>query len=295
MCVSGCHEVLSDRLLKSADSRRSFLRKSLSAAAMGIGAGAVPSLAACTLRKESSPQSAASENGTEEISFSRMIDLTHTLHEDFPTYFGGKALEHSDMMTFAKDGLNVKKLSYAEHIGTHIDAPIHFSENGIDCSEIPVDQLCAPLCIVDISERAAENPDTELTPDDITAYEKRFGRIPAGSCLAMNSGWTQRADSEKFRNADAKGKMHFPGIHPEASQFLLEQRDLVGIAVDTLSLDKGTSEKFGTHYSWLPSGRWGVECIALSGEIPPSGAHILIGAPSFAGGTGGPSRIFALL
>jgi kynurenine formamidase len=89
--------------------------------------------------------------------------------------------------------------------------------------------------------------------------------------------------------------MHFPGFHPEATRMLLEETDLVGIVVDTLSIDHGASADFATHYAWLPAGRWGLECVANLDRLPASGATLVVGAPKFRGGTGGPSRVFALI
>jgi kynurenine formamidase len=89
--------------------------------------------------------------------------------------------------------------------------------------------------------------------------------------------------------------MHFPGFHPDAAKFLMGERRVSGIAVDTLSLDFGGSKDFATHYAWLPSGRWGMECIASLDQVPAKGATLVVGGPKIAGATGGPSRLFALL
>jgi kynurenine formamidase len=111
----------------------------------------------------------------------------------------------------------------------------------------------------------------------------------------MNSGWWKKADGAGFRNADANGGMNFPGFHAEAAMYLAEHCGAVGIGVDTLSLDPGNSKDFSTHYQWLPSNRWGLECLTNLGELPPTGATIVVGAPKIAGATGGPSRVFALV
>ena len=100
---------------------------------------------------------------------------------------------------------------------------------------------------------------------------------------------------ELFRNVDDRGVMHFPGFHPDTAAFLIRERRVQGIAVDTLSLDHGRSKDFRTHTTWLPSGRWGLECVANLGQCPPKGATIVVGGPKIQGATGGPSRVFALL
>jgi len=120
------------------------------------------------------------------------------------------------------------------------------------------------------------------------------GAIPAGACVAMLSGWGPLVREPKFRNVDDKGAMHFPGFHLEAVQMLMDDADVAGIAVDTLSLDFGMSPDFATHYAWLPSGRWGIECLANLENVPASGGTLVVGAPKHAGGTGGPARVFTL-
>jgi kynurenine formamidase len=105
----------------------------------------------------------------------------------------------------------------------------------------------------------------------------------------MNSGWDQHVKTAKFRN-----DMHFPGFHADAIELLLTGT-AVGIAVDTLSLDYGQSKDFKVHYTWLPAGRWGIECIANLGQVPEKGATVVIGGPKIEGATGGPSRVIALV
>jgi kynurenine formamidase len=149
--------------------------------------------------------------------------------------------------------------------------------------------------IIDIRARAEEDPDTMLTPDDIAEWESTFGDIPPGAIVAMNSGWDAFVTSDKFRNADDEGVMHFPGFHVETVQFLLEERNAKGIFVDTLSLDNGPSATFDVHYTWLPANKWGMECVANLGLLPPIGATVIVGGPKIGGASGGPSRVIALV
>ena len=121
------------------------------------------------------------------------------------------------------------------------------------------------------------------------------GDIPAGACVAMHSGWSGKVGGDGFRNADAEGKQHYPGFHPEATQMLIEGGAAGSIAVDTLSLDHGASTTFDVHYQWLPSGRFGIENIANLDKVPAAGATLVVGAPKIRGGTGGPARIFAMV
>src|SRR5260370_37222418 len=112
----------------------------------------------------------------------------------------------------------------------------------------------------------------------------------------MHSGWAQHvADVARFTGKDANGTLHFPGFSAEAIEWLMKQRKVVGIAVDTLSLDHGPSKDFKTHRLWLPSGRWGLENVANLDKVPASGATLVVGASKVKGATGGLARLIALV
>jgi kynurenine formamidase len=221
-------------------------------------------------------------------------DMTHELSTDFPTFTGEQQFWLEPHYDFLKDGYNLNYLRFDEHTGTHIDAPLHFSADGRSVAEIPVGDLVVPLCVVDIRQRAAENADTQLTPDDLLEWTGRHGPLPQKACVAMLSGWQIHSESTKFRNTGSDGQMHFPGFHLETVQMLLET-DAAGIAVDTLSLDPGNSQDFPVHAAWLPQGRWGLEAIANLDQVPQAGATLVVGAPKHRGGSGGPARVFAMI
>ncbi|WP_300588392.1 cyclase family protein [Marivita sp.] len=270
MCDVCVMNAVKDKMM----SRRSFFKAS--------AAGAVAAAATSSL---GTPAMAAG-HGTVE-------DMTHTLHEEFPTYFGESQFSREQIFNFAEHSFNLQRLTINEHTGTHIDAPLHFSADGTSVDEIPVSSLIAPLCVIDIAARAADDADTQVTPDDIQAWIDAHGAIPDNACIAMHSGWAPKVDTDGFRNFDGEAQ-HYPGFHIEATQMLLET-GAGSIAVDTLSLDHGISPDFATHYAWLPAGRFGIECLANLDRVPAAGATLVIGAPKHRGGTGGPARIFAMV
>jgi kynurenine formamidase len=223
-----------------------------------------------------------------------VIDLTHVLTHDFPTYDGRETFAIEPHYAFADSGFNGKKWFLEEHTGTHFDAPFHASADGATADMIEACDLVVPLVVVDIAERAAEDASTAVTPDDIAAHEAAFGPIPSGACVAMFSGWDAHLRTARFRNVDAKGVMHFPGFHAETAA-LLKERGVKGLASDTLSLDVGSSKTFDAHRAWLPAGGWGLECVANLGMLPRAGSTIVAGVPKVRGATGGPARVFALI
>ncbi|MCK4711907.1 MAG: cyclase family protein [Marinosulfonomonas sp.] len=272
MCDICVMNAVKDKML----SRRSFFKT----AAAGAAAAAVGSTITGTAAM-------ASGHGS-------VIDMTHTLDADFPTYFGVPGLEMEQKFNFAEHSFNLFQLSLNEHTGTHIDAPLHFSADGKSVDEIPVENLIAPLCVIDIAARAANDADTQVTPDDVKAWIAANGEIPANACVAMHSGWAAHVKSDKFRGFSDEAQ-HYPGFHVEAAKMLIEETGATSIAVDTLSLDHGISADFATHYAWLPSGRFGIENLTNLDKVPAAGATLVVGAPKHRGGTGGPARIFAMV
>lgn len=272
MCDICVMNAVKDKML----SRRSFFKT----AAMTGAAAAAGTLA-------TAPASLAAGHGGVE-------DLTHLLSEDFPTYFGVPGISMEQAFNFADNGFNLFNITLNEHTGTHIDAPLHFSADGNSVDEIPVADLVAPLCVIDIAARAEDDPDAQVTPEDIKAWIAANGEIPAHACVAMHSGWGAKTETDAYRGFDGE-LQHFPGFHIEATNMLMEETGAMSMAVDTLSLDHGISADFKTHYAWLPSGRFGIENLANLDKVPAAGATMVIGAPKTRGGTGGPARIFAMV
>ncbi|MEM1372686.1 MAG: cyclase family protein [Pseudomonadota bacterium] len=226
----------------------------------------------------------------------RAVDLTHTLTHDFPTYFGEQQFFDEVVFNYAEHFFNLNEIRVNEHTGTHIDAPLHFTDGGASIDEVPVESLVCPLVVVDIRERADADADAQMTPDDLSAWIGAHGPIPEGACVLVNSGWESKLSTPgAYRNADDEGVMHFPGIHVEAAQMLLEETSVGGVGVDSLSIDYGQSADFATHYLWLPANRWAVECVANLDQVPAAGATLVVGSPKHKGGTGGPCRLIALV
>jgi kynurenine formamidase len=274
-----CHHCVIESVKAGMLSRRNFFKG-------GIAAAGAAALAATASPK---PLFAADSPTKAE-------DLTHELWDTFPTYFGGQQFFAEQKFSFAKDTFNLYEWRISEHTGTHIDAPLHFTADGKSVAELPVEDLIAPLVVIDIRGKAEKDPDAQVTPDDIKEWTSANGDLPEGAVVAMLSGWGAHVATEKFRNVGDDGKtLHFPGFHVEAAQFLIEQPSVKAIAVDTLSLDHGPSPDFIVHNTWLPTGRYGIEAVANLDKLPAKGATIVVGAPKVRGGTGGPARIFAMV
>jgi kynurenine formamidase len=230
--------------------------------------------------------------------FAHIVDLTHALDEDTP-YIPVPNItfpfRKTPIATVTKNGVAAYRWEIHEHLGTQIDAPNHFFDDGRSLDLLPVDSLVVPLVVIDVSARAAADPDTSLTVADIEAWERQHGRIAERAAVMMASGWDVRIkDATAFVNADASGAMHFPGFSPQAVSFLARSRQVSGIGVDTLSLDPGLDVTYAAHKAWLATGKWGVELVANLRQVPPVGATVFVGAAKVKGATGGPVRLIAV-
>jgi len=231
-----------------------------------------------------------------DLPWTQLVDLTHPLGPQTPPWPGEKVhrLQATPLAEVATNGYYLRTVAHAEHLGTHLDAPAHFAEEGATVEAIPARKLLAPLRVVSIAEAAAQDPDAALTLGDLEAFEAMYGPIPKGAFVALRSGWDRfYPDPEKLYNPDAQGVLHFPGFSPEAARFLVEKRGVVGLGTDTPSLDLGRSSRFPVHRIALGSGVYGVENLARLDQVPPAGAWIFIGAPPLIEASGVPVRAFA--
>jgi kynurenine formamidase len=227
----------------------------------------------------------------------RVFDLTYPLTTDFPLYPVYDPVRVARKFSCADDGFFVNSWAFDEHSGTHIDAPAHFADGAATVEKIAPEELILPVAVIDVRERVEHDHDATLNPDDVLDWERRYGPLPDRCAVFALTGWGSRArDPKAYLNADSGGTMHIPGFAPDATDFLKDERPGVrAIGLDAASLDIGASTDFPAHVSWLPSGRYGLENLANLDRLPPTGAVALVGAPALAGGSGGPSRVLALV
>lgn len=282
MCVAGTTETVQRRAAEHQHvspglSRRQFLRRGALAGAGAAVAATLPALPA-----------AASTVPTK-----RVQDLTHVFRDGFPVY-GFDNPSRQTLVTVPNDGFYAQQWTFAEHSGTHLDAPGHFVEGNRLVDELRAEELIVPLVVIDISARAADDADAEVTPDDVHRFEHGHGRIPRGALVCMYSGWEERVGSQDdYRNTGPDGKFHFPGFGIDAVDWLLGHRQIAGVGVDTLSLDNGPSQTFAVHFAVLGADRYGVENLRNLSRIPPRGATAFVGVIPWEEGSGGPCRVIA--
>jgi kynurenine formamidase len=226
-----------------------------------------------------------------------VVDLTHSINPQTPTFEGGDkpAFHAHPVASLEKDGYFAQEISIPEHFGTHLDAPAHFFAGTWTVDQIPPQRLVAPLIVLDVSAQAKDHPDYQVSIDDVAAWERTHGSIPLGCVVMAYTGWSSRWNNpESYRNADAKGVMHFPGYSEDAAKFLVDARQIVGLGIDTLSIDYGPSPNFPVHRYVLAQGVYQLENVADLNLVPPTGAQVIVAPLKIEGGSGAPVRILAL-
>jgi kynurenine formamidase len=235
----------------------------------------------------------------------KILDMTYAFGDDSIYWPTGKSFKSTKVSW----GINDQGWWYAsndyeanEHGGTHADAPIHFAQNGRTIDQVPLEEWIAPAVKIDVNQQCAKNRDYLLRVEDIENFEKKYGKIPARAWVIMFTGiGTQYyPNKQKVMGTEMTGKeavdyLTFPGFSAESVTYLLKERDITGIAIDTPSIDYGKSKDFPVHRLLGGGNKLAVENIANLGKLPPVGAVLYVIPMQIKNGTGSPARIFAVL
>lgn len=227
-----------------------------------------------------------------------VVDLSHTLNEKTVFWPGERyhPFRIETIATLERDGVLSKALSFPEHIGTHMDAPNHFSADGASVDRLPLSAFFAPGVMIDVAGPVAADPDFRLQQEHVQAWEGRYGPIPQGAVVLMNTGWGRHwGNTVRYQNRDVQGRMHFPGYGVSAAEYLIQLRKVRGLGIDTMSIDYGLSSDFPVHKVAARAGVYGLENVANLDKLPPRGFYLIVAPMKVEGGTGGPTRIFAIL
>ena len=281
------------------------IRDTVGGAWISLALSALPWLAGCQQTEE--PTAAIDPASTIASIFDgtsgEWVDLTHSYSEStiyWPTDTIGFVL-HEQAYGVTDGGWFYSSYEFrtAEHGGTHLDAPIHFAEGRLTADEIPLSELIGPAAVVDVSERA--HPDYLVTVEDLTAWEAQNGEFPEGGIVLLRTGWSSRwGDRAAYLGTDLTGaeavpELHFPGLDPAAAQWLVDNRSVSAVGIDTPSIDYGQSSDFRSHVILYSENLSGFENVTNLDLVPATGAFVVALPMKIEGGSGGPLRIVAFV
>lgn len=234
----------------------------------------------------------------------RVVDLTHAFDATtvyWPTAEPFKLETDFEGMTEGGYFYSAYRYSAAEHGGTHLDSPVHFAKGRHTVDQIPLQQLMGAAVLIDVTKQCAANPDYQVSVADFQEWERRNGRIPAGTIVFLRTGFGKHyPDRKKYlgteeRGAEAVAKLHFPGLDPAAATWLTENRSIKAIGLDTPSIDYGQSKLFESHRILFEKNIPAFENVANLDQLPLKGFSVIALPMKIKGGSGGPLRIVAFL
>ena len=181
----------------------------------------------------------ANQNAYHEV-----LDLTHNLNDHSPNWEGTakSPFEAKELGNIDHDGYYSRIFTTQEHYGTHLDAPAHFARGMWTVDQIPAERLVRPLVVLDVRAKTKNNPDYEVSVQDVADWESAYGPVPSGAVVMAYTGWDMRWTSQKeFQNLGSDHLPHYPGYSVETAKFLVKTRDVVGLGIDTMSVDIGAT------------------------------------------------------
>jgi kynurenine formamidase len=234
--------------------------------------------------------------GRAPFGFDEVVYLSHVNTLDMPIFPGDPPFRLRTLFTVEEDGFRLNYMSIAEHSGTHWGAPCHFNV-GVPCAEdMRASDFFHPAVVIDARAQTRRDVDYALKVSDLRAFERRHGRIPRDAMVVMWTGFQSRWDDPaRYVNADEKGVLHFPGFGVEATRWLIRERGIGGLGIDTLGVDPGVDEEFKTNTLLLRDHRIHLENLTGLGKMPPVGGWIVVGGVRNEGGSGSPATVFGLV
>jgi kynurenine formamidase len=233
----------------------------------------------------------------------QFVDLSHTYDAStifWPTAEAFALQKVADGDTPAGFYYAANNFSGSEHGGTHIDAPVHFARGHQTVDRIPLESLIAPAVVVDVTQASATNADYQVTVDDLTRFEQQHGRIPEGSIVLFKTGFANRWPNPQIYLGTAErgdagvAKLHFPGLHPEAARWIIANRAVKAVGIDTASIDFGQSTLYESHRALYERDVPALENVASLDRLPATGALLIALPMKIGGGSGAPVRVVAV-
>ena len=260
----------------------------------GIGAGQLDELGAQGRQAEE----------TVDLADARLVDLSHPFNAKtiyWPTAQRFKLTEVADGQTEGGWHYSANNFEGAEHGGTHLDAPIHFSADGVTADKVPLRKVVGPAVTVDVRSKANADPDYLVAVSDLMAFEAANGRIARNTIVLLRTGWSSRwPDAKRYLGTAERGeaavpKLHFPGLSEEAARWLVTERRIRAVGIDTASIDRGQSSAFEAHRVLAAAQVPVFENVTALERVPAEGFQVVALPMKIEGGSGGPLRTIAVI
>jgi kynurenine formamidase len=262
----------------------------LLAAACGSSGSAPPSSPAQAAASPAAP-------GGGSISYSHVVDLSHVISPQIPLWPGDPKVVFKVVATMKKDGYYLRSFTIGEHSATHMNAPNSFvSGNTEAITSYTAEQRVVPTVVIDARAQCAANADYQLTQQDVLAWEAKNGKIAPGSFVVMFTGWEDKwNDPKAFIGQDAKGNLHFPGFAGATSKWLVTDRQIAGVGIDTHGVDPGSDTSYATNTEMANTHKIAIECMANLDQLPAKGATLVLAPLQLQNGSGAPMDIVAFV
>ena len=244
------------------------------------------------------------DEGAGGLASARLVDLSHSFNSKtiyWPTAQRFKLTEVADGQTEGGWHYSANNFEGAEHGGTHLDAPIHFSAKGDTADKIPLRKVVGPAVTVDVRSKADADADYLIGVADLMAFETANGAIARNTIVLLRTGWSSRwPNARRYlgtaeRGAAAVPKLHFPGLSEEAARWLVTERRIRAVGIDTASIDRGQSSAFEAHRVLSAAQVPVFENVTALEKVPAEGFEVIALPMKIEGGSGGPLRTIAVI
>jgi kynurenine formamidase len=260
--------------------------------------------AGCSQAADTPAPSSSAAPAARPFPAGELVDLSHSYEAQaifWPTADPFRLEKVADGVTSGGYYYASNNFFTSEHGGTHMDAPVHFAEGKHAADQVPLDRLVGAVVVVDVTDASNANADYQVSVDDLQRWERQNGPVPADAIMLLRTGFSRRwPDAARYlgtaeRGESAVAKLHFPGLDPDAAKWIVANRPIKAIGIDTASIDYGQSSLFETHRTLYERNIPAFENLTSLERLPATGAYLVALPMKIKGGSGAPLRAIAIL
>ena len=272
-------------------------RLAICAAAAALAVSAAACGATSSTPSSSASPSPTAAAGAKTITYTRVVDLQHEISPEIPLWPGDPEVVFKTVATMEKDGYYLRSFTIGEHSATHMNAPNSFiAGDKRSITSYEAEQLVVPAAVIDVREQCAADPDYQLGKQDVLDWEAAHGQLAPGTFVIMYTGWQDKwNDPTAFFNIDGKGNLHFPGFAGDTTTWLLSDRQIAGVGIDTHGVDPGLDTSYATNTQTTAAHKIVIECLGNLDQLPTTGSTLVLGILCLKDGSGSPLSVMAFV